>query len=323
MAQKLIENFKIGDQIQGFFVLRKKELRQKKNGSDFYLALEFGDRSGRIQGSLWDNVEKLEKTLKTGAIVMIKAKVISYKEKAHLNVQKIRLSTSTDQIDPREFLPTSKKDTETLFEEMSNSLLEMQNSHLLQLAHYFLDDKNFIKKFLNAPAGKLWHHACIGGLVEHTHSVIHLCKLIADHYGDEVNRDVLQTAAFLHDIGKIDEFQTNGFIDYSTQGRLIGHINIGFQRVSNAMLKIENFPKKLSQQVLHCILSHHGAREKGSPVVPMTLEALILSYADELDSMVGAFQRIISKESEPGKIWSNYVNLINRFIYLGDVEDKK
>ncbi|NOZ60057.1 MAG: HD domain-containing protein [Calditrichaeota bacterium] len=323
MAQKLIKDFKVGDQVEGFFVLRKKELRQRKNRADNYLALEFGDCSGRMQGSLWENAAKTEKNVEVGAVVNIKAKVISYQNKPHLNVEKIRSASSGDKVDPKNFLPVSEKDTEALLAEIQKSLLEIKNSNLLKLIHYFLDDDNFIQKFKQAPAGKLWHHACVGGLAEHTYSVMRLVEIIADHYKEDVDKEILKTAAFLHDIGKIDEFAMNGFIDYSTHGRLIGHINIAFQRVSHAILKIEKFPKKLSQQVLHCILSHHGAREKGSPVVPMTLEALILSYADELDSLVGAFQRIISRESEPGKMWSRYVNLIDRFIYLGGVEESK
>lgn len=322
MSQKLIKDFKIGDKVEGFFILRKKELRERKNKKEKYLALEIGDCSGRIQGSVWEKVEEVASILEVGNAVKVKAKVISYQNRPHLNVEKIRAAQKSDQIDLKSFLPKSEADIPALFAELVTALEVIETEPLRNLLDYFLNDDKFREKFLAAPGGKLWHHACIGGLVEHTLSVVSLCNRLAEHYGEQINRGLLLCAAFLHDIGKIDEFSTHGFIDYSTQGRLIGHVNIGFQRVSSAILKIENFPKKLSQQLLHCILSHHGAREKGAPVVPMTLEALILSYADELDSMVGAFRRIIEKENEPGKLWSNYVNLIDRFIYFGGIEEK-
>ncbi len=322
MKQKLIKDFNIGDSIEGFFVLRKKELRERKNKTDQYLALEFGDCSGRIQGSLWKDFQEIEKILEIGKVVKVKGNVISYREKPHLTIEKIRPAKSEDKVKIEDFLPVSEHDSEAIFEKIKNSLLRMESPHLLNLVNHFLDDENFVRLFKRAPAGKLWHHACVGGLVEHTWSVMRLCEIIGEHYEKNVDIELLKTAAFLHDIGKIYEFEITGFIDYSTQGRLIGHVNIGFQRVSNAILKIEKFPKKLSQQILHCILSHHGEREKGAPVEPMTLEALILSYVDEMDSMVGAFRRIMDREGEPGKLWSRYVNLIDRFIYLGGIREK-
>jgi len=320
MKQKLIKDLKPGDTIILFFILRKKEVRQKKSNSNNYLSLEFGDRSGRITGSLWNNVLETNKTLNTNDIVKVKGKVITFMDRSHITIEKIRKATTKDNIDAKQFLPTSALNIEETFTELKNILTAVKNPHLKLLIKSFFNDGDFVKGFCQAPGGKLWHHAYLGGLLEHTISVTKICNYSIQHYRHSVNADILLTAAFLHDVGKIEEFSLDGFINYSTPGRLIGHINIGFNLVSEKISKISNFPEKLKQQLTHCLLSHHGEKEKGSPVVPKTIEALILSCADQLDSSVGAFQRIIEKEKEPGKVWSNYVNLIDRFVYLGDDE---
>lgn len=320
MEQKLIQNLKPADSVLSFLILRKKETRQKKSTGDVYLSLEFGDSSGRITGTLWNNVSETIKKVQPGDVVKVKGKVITYMDKAHITVEKIRKATTKDNIEPKQFLPSSPRNIEEMYTELKKYLYEIKNTHLKILIKSFLDDQEFVTGFCEAPAGKLWHHAYLGGLLEHTLSVIKICKFFIQHYQNSVNGDILLTAAFLHDIGKIEEFSIDGFINYSTPGRLIGHINIGFNLVEHKISQIPDFPKQLKDQLVHCILSHHGEKEKGSPVVPMTIDALILHCADELDSSVGAFQRIISKEKEPGKDWSNYVNLIDRFIYLGEDE---
>jgi len=210
-----------------------------------------------------------------------------------------------------------------MYANLKKSLAEIKNPMLQKLLKLFFTDKDFTDRFCKAPGGKLWHHAYLGGLLEHTLSVIIISKFFIHHYHDSVNGDLLLAAAFLHDVGKIEEFSTYGFVDYSTPGRLIGHITIGVNMVMEKISQLPNFPEQLKQQLIHCILSHHGQKDRGSPVVPMTLEALILNFADDLDSSVAAFQRIMAKEKEPGKVWSNYVNLIDRFIYLGGEDSLK
>lgn len=318
MAQKLISELTPGDSVLSFFILRKKEMKHQKSSKEMYLSLEFGDRSGRIRGSVWKNVNEVNSCLLPGNVVKVKGKVINFLDQCHISIEKIRKAKKEDGVDPAQFLPVVKGDVDQMLESLKKQLAHVENSYLKSLIEMFLADEEFIDKFCKAPGGKLWHHAYIGGLLEHTLSVTKLASLTCGHYGETVNRDLVLTASFLHDIGKIDEFSTSGFIDYSTPGRLIGHISIAANAISERIAGIKEFPDNLSEQLIHCILSHHGQKERGSPVIPMTLEALILSYADELDSSVAAFHRIIAREKEPGREWSNYVNLIDRFIYLGE-----
>lgn len=320
MNQKLISELLPGDSILSFFVVRKKELKEKKTTNDTYLSFDFGDRSGRVRGSLWKDVAEANSEIQPGDVAKVKGKVITFLDQNHLSIEKIRKTTSDDNIDLEWFLPHTDCDVQKMKDDLSEHLDKITNQSLQTLVASFLHDQQFMTRFCRAPGGKLWHHAYIGGLLEHTLSVIVISHLICRHYQNLVNTDLLITAAFLHDIGKIEEFSTQGFINYSTPGRLMGHIVLGTNMIMEKISQISDFPGNLAEQIIHCILSHHGQKERGSPVVPMTLEALILNYADELDSSVAAFQRIMTKEKEPGKAWSNYVNLIDRFIYFGENE---
>jgi 3'-5' exoribonuclease len=317
MEQKLITELVPGDSILSFFIVRKKELKEKKSSHETYLSFEFGDRSGRIRGSIWKDVNEINKNIHVGDIIKIKGKVITFLDYKHISIDQIRKATSEDKIDPEQFVPSTSKNIKEMYTSLKKSLAEVKQPMLQQLLKLFLSDKDFVEQFCKAPGGKLWHHSYLGGLLEHTLSVMIIAKFFVQHYHDSVDADLLLSAAFLHDIGKIEEFSTLGFIDYSTTGRLLGHITLGVNLIQEKISKIANFPEQLKQQLIHCILSHHGQKERGSPVVPMTLEALILNFADDLDSSVAAFQRIMAKEKEPGKTWSSYVNLIDRFIYFG------
>ena len=320
MEQKLIKDLKPGDSVLAFFVIRKKEIRQRKSNNDLYLSFEFGDRTGRIRGSAWENVEKLYQEFQVSDIVKIKGKVISYREESHLSITKLRKATASDNVQPRQFLPTSDADINAIYHELIEWIASIRNVHIKALLEDIYNDPEIREKFMIVPAAKLWHHNYLGGLAEHTLSLVKLCHQLHQHY-PQLNRDILVAAALLHDLGKIYELDAKGFINYSTEGRLLGHISMACEIVSDKIQNLKDFPDTIKQQLMHCILSHHGKQEYGSPVVPMTLEALVLNYADELDSKVAAFMRIKKKEHEPGKEWSNYVNLLNRFLYIGDLPE--
>ena len=313
----MISELRPGDSVLAFFVVRKKEVKERKTNSTLYLTFEFGDSSGRIRGTIWDHVQEVNKIIMVSDIVKIKGKVITYRDGPHISVEKIRKASPKDNIDPHKFLPVTEKNREEMYSSIMALVDSVENSYIKKLLHLFFKNKEFKQQFVEAPAAKLWHHNYIGGLLEHTLSTAQLCEMLQQHY-PQVNRDILLAGALLHDIGKITELSTQAFINYSTKGRLIGHITMSAQNVTDKIRDISGFPDSLKDQILHCILSHHGQKEFGSPVVPMTLEAVVRNHADELDAKVAAFLRITKKEKEPGKTWSNYVNLLDRFIYFGE-----
>ncbi|OGC05396.1 hypothetical protein A2V82_14470 [candidate division KSB1 bacterium RBG_16_48_16] len=312
-----MRHFTPGQSITEFFILRKKELRKKHNSDEFYLSVELTNEKGRIFGSLWTEAEKRYSELSEGTPVKVQASVIDWKNNVHLSVNKIRPATESDGIDPERFLPTSPMNEENLKKEITEMIDGVENPFLKGLLNKLYKDESFWKNFARTPGGKLWHHCYKLGLAEHTLSVAKLVSHLSDVY-PTLNRALLITGALVHDIGKIDEYQTKGYIEFTDRGRLHGHITIGFHKIASLIEACDDFPKELSAQLLHLILSHQGALENGSPVVPMTREAFVLYFADEIDSKLNAIDRITLRDREPDRKWSQYINLLNRFIYFGD-----
>lgn len=322
MDSKRIKQFESGDKILAFFVVRKKEVRTKKSDGSPYLALELGDSSGRISAALWDHVAQYNDDFSVGDIVKVQGTIIDYHKGLSFHIDRIRKARPEDPVRPEMFLPENPKNLDDLEGRFRELLVEVTNPFLSKLLHLVFDDSTFWDAFRHAPGGKLWHHNRIGGLMEHTIGVAEICLKASENY-PLISRDLLLSGALLHDIGKVDSYQTNaGFIEYTDEGRLLGHIVLGYNRVENEINRIQDFPPELKKKLLHLILSHQGELEQGSPVVPMMIEAIVLYHADEMDSKADAFSRIMKGEMTPDKKWSNYVKLLNRFIYFGESDEE-
>lgn len=321
MDQKPIRELLAGEEVVSFFVLRKKELKIKRDSGEKYLTFELGDSSGRLNGSLWDNIGGVYEVLAIGDVVKLKGSIVTFHDRLHLNIDKIRKVEERDDYDVTRLVPSVEKDRKVLFAHLDELIASVRNSHLKQLLDLFFSDTEIRKCFGDAPGGKLWHHNYLGGLLEHTLSVTDIADKVGQGYLG-FNRDLIITAGLLHDIGKIHSYTYKTMIDFTDEGRLVGHIVIGAQMVSEKIQAIKDFPKQLATELLHLILSHQGKLEQASPVVPMTLEGLILYYADELDSKANAFLRIKKKEQQPGQKWSSFVQLMERYLYFGSAEDK-
>ena len=318
-SQKTINDFKPGEAVTAFFVIRKIEMKTKKNGDPF-ISIEFGDSTGRISGNIWDDAPSIYELTRVGDIVKVKGSVITYHDSLQLSIERLRKAEPSDNVKPMDFVKKGDIDVEAMTRQLDQTIDSIETLDLNKLLQNIFGSQKIKEAYLAAPGGKLWHHAYTGGLLEHTLSIVRICETMAEQY-PSVNRDLLITGALLHDFGKIDEYGFDkGFIDFTDEGRLWGHISIGAQRVRSVieqMEKEEGFSPELKRQILHLILSHQGELEHGSPVLPATLEAIILYYADEMDSKANAFQHIIQRDSEPGKNWSKYIPMIERFLYLG------
>ncbi|MBN2417194.1 HD domain-containing protein [bacterium] len=318
-----IGSLKPGDKVLDFFVIRKAELKTKKDGNP-YLVLNLGDASGRITATLWDDASRHYETFREGTIVKIQGSVRTYGEALQLTVERIRKAEAADGVSPADFVPRASCDVESLFALLVEKTGTVKNPHLRSLLEAVFLNEETGRRFREAPGGKLWHHAYSGGLIEHTLSVAAVCEAMCLQYTG-IDRDLLITGALLHDIGKIEEYTFDrGFIDFTDAGRLHGHITIGARMIEQRIVELQQsgaFPEELKNLVIHLILSHQGELEHGSPVLPATLEAIVLYYADEMDSKANAIQRIIERDSASGKKWSQYINLLDRFIYLGSGSD--
>jgi len=301
----------LNQEIDLFLLLAKKELREGKNG--YYIRLDFIDKSGSISGNVWNNALASMDGYAENDVVKIRATVINYKEQIQLNVKKIRKATETE-YEYGDYIQKSKKDINVLSEYFIGMIDSIADVHLKQLLQNIFNDKEMWAKFSHCPAAKSWHHNYVGGLLEHTVSVIKICEFASNLY--QINRDLLVAGAMLHDIGKIFEYETTPIIEFTDEGRLIGHIVMGCQFVTNKASEINLFPQNILMKLMHIIISHHGELEKGAVKVPQIIEAVILHFADNMDAQTIGTLQLKDAVNDPNASWSEYDRLNNRYIYL-------
>jgi 3'-5' exoribonuclease len=315
-----IADIKENQQIEGTYLARDKNNGITKSGKP-YIALTLIDKTGEIKGRIWDHAEKLGSQFTQGDIVIIRSYSVLYQGTLQLNISAIQKCNEED-INIEAFLPSSNVDPELIFADIMAYIHEIKNNYLKELLLLLFTDEAIIKSFKTAPAAKSIHHDYLGGLLEHTFNVVRLAADMAEHYKN-VDKDILITGALLHDIGKIRELSYEKKFDYTDIGRLLGHITIGDEIVNEKIKQISGFPSELASVIRHIILSHHGQYEFGSPKRPKTLEALLLSYLDDLDAKMYGFAHIIKKEKTSGTKWTSYHKLFERYIYTDTfIEDE-
>ncbi len=285
------------------FVVASKQVKAKKNGEP-YLALILADRTGQIEAKMWDNVEEFIDVFEQDDFLKIKGLVNKYKNRFQLTIHKLRRMEEGD-IDFTDYLPKTKKDIGELWRTLTEFVATFQNRHLKSLVELFMADPEIAERYRNAPAAKTLHHAYIGGLLDHVVSLFRSCDLICRNY-PQVNRDLLLTGAFLHDIGKIQELTYNRAFSYTTRGQLLGHMIIELEMLQGKLAKLPDFPPELKTLLEHLIISHHGQYDFGSPKLPMFPEALMLHYLDDLDSKMEAMRAHFDREAELEGPWTSY-----------------
>ncbi|MCL2062872.1 MAG: HD domain-containing protein [Candidatus Cloacimonetes bacterium] len=302
----------LNQEIDIFLLLTKKELREGKK--DYYIRLDFVDKSGHISGNVWNNALSSMDGYAEKDVVKVRALVTNYKEQIQLNVKKIR-KANENEYELEDYIQKTKKDVNQLSKDFFSMIDSISEENIKKLLSIIFDDKEMWMKFSYCPAAKSWHHNYVGGLIEHTVSVMKICDFVSKMY--PVNRDILIAGAILHDIGKVFEYTTLPSIEFSDEGRLIGHIVLGDQFVANKANEINLFPANLLMKLRHLIISHHGELEKGAVKVPQTLEAVILHFADNLDAQAIGTHQLMESAIDPKAQWTEYDKLNNRYIYLG------
>ena len=303
-----------GDKILDSFLVAEKNLAFSQKGSP-YLNLRLKDRTGEVEGKIWENADEWDKKFKKGDVIQVQSRAVSFKNTLQLSIHDVEKLDEAD-INPADFFPSAGRDIEEMFTELMSYVGEMETPYLKSLLESFFRDEAIATLFKKASAAKTFHHVYIGGLLEHTLSVIRLLEQVADHYNG-IDRDMLITGGLLHDIGKIYEFSYDRIIDYSDEGRLVGHIVIGVEMLDKKIATINDFPDLAAMELRHLLLSHHGTQEFGSPKRPKTLEALIVHHIDDLDAKVNAFQTYIDESPDDDSKWTPFHRLFERFIYKG------
>lgn len=295
-----------------FCVVRNKEIKFKQNGEP-YLELELGDPSGRLKARIWERVDELNARTRIGGIVKIQAFVQTYNQRKELKIQKLREASEEDQVSLEQLLPASKTHMEQLKKDFQAHRESIQNKYLRRLLSAVFQDSSLAEAYYRSPAGKLWHHNYLYGMLEHVVAMLELAEVLKKHY-PSIDLDLLKTGIICHDLGKVREYSLNGFIDFSTEGRLIGHAVTSFHLLEKKIEMIEDFPETLRNQLQHMVLSHPG-KDNTAPVVPMTLEAMVLQHLIQLDAYTNALVRILEYDALPGAEWTKYIPLLDRFIY--------
>ncbi|MDD3088510.1 MAG: HD domain-containing protein [Candidatus Omnitrophica bacterium] len=313
MGKKFISEFKFNEQVDSFFMLLKKELKMTKYDKP-YLQLTLSDRTGKIEGRLWDDAARFNEMADAGDVAHVKGVVEKYREEKQLKVD--LLAKADERAFRFEDMVRVAQNRDKVEADIRMILEGFTNPWLKSLAEAFLGDTALMAAFRDAIGGKMWHNAYIGGLMEHTYEVMCIVERMAGLY-PQMSRELALMGAFMHDIGKIEELDPRK-MEYTDQGNLIGHIILGHKILINKISLVQTFPADLAMRLEHMILSHHGEYEHQSPVLPKTLEATVVYQADELASQANAVKEIIQNEASEGKNWSQFYGIKNRKYFIRD-----
>jgi len=308
-----INEIRENDQVDSLFLVKEKSSGITKTGNT-YLKLKLVDRSGEMEGRVWTLVENLTESFEKDDFVRILGKAVSFQEHLQLNINYIE-RVREEAILFSDFFPVTEKDVDEMFQSLLEISRRIKDPHLNQLLQLFWEDESFIKLFKMAPASKWLHHNYLGGLLEHTLSLAQLVLINGSHY-DGLDLDLLLTASILHDLGKVDELSYHRSFDYSDEGRLLGHIVLGVERVEDKIRQLPDFPRDLSTLLKHFLLSHHGQYIWGSPKRPMTLEAVMLHFLDDMDAKINGIQQFIRRQVPEGSRWSAYHRTFEQYFYV-------
>lgn len=296
-----------GDRINGIYLCKQKTSAVTKNGKPYENVI-LQDKTGIMDGKIWDPNSLGIDDFDALDYIDVMGDVTSFAGAMQLNIKRVR-KASEDEYDPADYLPVSENSTDDMYSQLTAFINSVKNPYLSTLLKMlFVEDAEFIKVFEGHSAAKTVHHGFIGGLLEHTLGVARLCEYMVQAY-PVLNRDLLITAALLHDIGKTRELSAFPMNDYTDEGQLLGHIYMGAQMIHDLAGKIPEFPVVLKNELIHCILSHHGELEYGSPKKPALAEAVALNLADNTDARMETITEIFAADKGK-KDWLGYNRIL-------------
>lgn len=304
---KFIRELKEGEKVFDIYLCKQKTSAVTKNGKPYETAT-LQDKTGTIEAKIWDPNNAGIDDFEAMDYVEIYGDVNSFQGALQINVRRTRCAKEGE-YEPKNYLPVSSHNTEEMYGEIMQYIKGIQNPYLQALCQkLFAEDKDFVRKFKNSSAAKTVHHGFVGGLLEHTLSVAKLCDFYCTRY-QKINKDLLITAALCHDIGKVRELSAFPMNDYTDEGNFLGHIVMGTEMVGEKIREIDGFPTRLASELKHCILSHHGEFEFGSPKKPAIIEAVALNFADNTDAKLETFTELLNNTSEKG--WLGFNRLLD------------
>ena len=302
-----LEEYKEGNKFSGIYLCKSKQILKTKAGKTYY-SLILQDKTGTIDGKVWELNAGIAE-FESMDFIMTDGTVTSFQGARQVNINRIR-KAQEGEYDPKEYIPATKYDIEEMYSELKGIIATIKEPHLRQLTEEcFINDREFVKEFKVHSAAKSVHHGFIGGLMEHTLGVTRLCDYMSKAY-PVINRDLLITASLLHDIGKTKELSAFPLNDYTDEGQLLGHIYMGAQMIHDRVSQIPDFPGVLKNELIHCILAHHGELEYGSPKKPALVEAVALNLADNTDARMETITEIFAANKSK-KEWLGFNRLFD------------
>lgn len=304
---RFIETLREGERINEVYLCKFKQTALTKAGKPYENVI-LQDKTGTLDAKIWDVGSVGIDEFDALDYVQITGDVTSFQGSLQLNIKRARVA-GEGEYEPKDYLPISEKDIPQMYNETLGFVESVKNPYLKQLAESFFKDKDFAERFQFHSAAKSVHHGFVGGLLEHTLSVTKICNFYAEAY-PFMNRDLLICAGMFHDIGKLEEISRFPANDYTDAGQLLGHIMIGAEMVGEHIRNIPGFPVRLGNELKHCILSHHGELEFGSPKKPALMEAMALSFADNMDAKMQTMKEALAAVPDGNTEWQGF----NRFL---------
>ena len=313
---KYIKDFKDGDRVQDIYFCKYKSSAVTKNGKSYDNVI-LQDKTGTVDAKIWDPHNAGIAELNAMDYIDVYGDVTTFNGALQVNIKRVRLC-GENEYNEADYMPTSKKDINEMFNELLKLIDSIENEYLKKLLNmFFREDEEFAAAFKKSSAAKTVHHGFIGGLLEHTLSVTKLCDYYCKAY-PILKRDLLLTAAMFHDIGKTKEISAFPVNDYTDAGQFLGHIVMGSEMIGEKIREIPGFPKMLEMELKHCILAHHGEYEFGSPKKPALIEAMALNHADDTDAKMETFTEILESTSETG--WLGYNRLFESNLKMSTLD---
>ena len=325
MGRQYINQFSEGESINQVFVANGKQLRPNRQGN-LYLQLTLSDKSGSVNAMQWNANQSVYDSFENGDYVIIKGTTQLFNGNLQIIVQQLKKADES-LVDEADFVTLTNENIGQLIVQLRQFVDSISHPQLQSLCQQYLDSKDIMEKFSQAPAGVKNHHAYQGGLIHHVVSLMELAESVVQHY-PEVDRDLVLAGVLLHDLSKTDELAYERSLEYTDEGQLVGHLVMGVELLGKQIDQWEanqgtTFPNDIAIQLKHMIVSHHGQYDFGSPKLPMTLEALVLHMIDNLDAKVHQFSHAMDSEANPGDNWTPFIPTLGRKLYKKTLQQKK
>jgi 3'-5' exoribonuclease len=316
MRKKFISEFKENEHVEDVFYVGEKTVGVGKTGKP-YISLKVSDKSGIMDAKIWDKVDTLNPLFDKEEFILAKGNIQSYQSTLQMVITDIKKVANPEEVEMDDFMPESGKDINAMWNEFLTLGKTVKDKSLSALfSKIFIEDADVQEKFKFYPAAKSLHHSYKGGLLEHSLNVARLADFVCRLYGNIINRDIMIFSALAHDMGKIWELTFSLSVNYTDEGKLLGHIMLADEIIIKKAAAIPKFPAKTLTLLRHALISHHGEYEFGSPKRPKTREALVIHFLDNLDAKLNGFVLAVDKDMQGGD-WTSIVKSFERQLYKG------